>query len=107
MHCGFYSCHQFKRDSHFKLRAAVRKVTDSLAVEAREFEESGTKPSDEFMKKLGDNGLLAANIGPGPWLHGMTFPGGVKGEEFDYFHEVQKRSDCKLSVKLTRKKKHR
>lgn len=59
------------------------------------------------MKKLGDNGLLAANIGPGPWLHGMTFPGGVKGEEFDYFHEVQKRSDCKLSVKLTRKKKHR
>lgn len=63
-------------------------MTDSLAVEAREFEESGTKPSDEFMKKLGDNGLLAANIGPGPWLHGMTFPGGVKGEEFDYFHEV-------------------
>ncbi|EIE88106.1 hypothetical protein G6F46_009656 [Rhizopus delemar] len=89
---GFKS--PYYKDSHFKLRAAVRKVTDSLAVEAREFEESGTKPSDEFMKKLGDNGLLAANIGPGPWLHGMTFPGGVKGEEFDYFHEMIIHEEC-------------
>lgn len=64
-----------------------------MAPEARELEESGSKPPDEFLKKLGDHNLLAANIGPGPWLHGMTFPGGVKGEEFDYFHEVRKQSD--------------
>jgi hypothetical protein len=67
---------------------AVRKIADSLAAEAREFEEQGTRPSDEFMQKLGQHGLLAANIGPGPWLHGMKLPGGVSGEEFDYFHEV-------------------
>lgn len=51
-------------------------------------EDEGVKPTDEFMKKLGDNHLLACNIGPGPWLHGLTLPGGIKGEEFDYFHEV-------------------
>lgn len=26
-------------------------------------------------------------MGPGKHLHGMTLPGGFKGEEFDYFHE--------------------
>ncbi|CAO3700831.1 unnamed protein product [Rhizopus stolonifer] len=83
---GFKS--PYFKESHFKLRAAMRKIVDSLSDEARVFEEEGTKPSDEFMKKLGEHNLLAANIGPGPWLHGMTFPGGVKGEEFDYFHEM-------------------
>ncbi|KAI8877986.1 acyl-CoA dehydrogenase NM domain-like protein [Backusella circina FSU 941] len=83
---GFKS--PYFKESHFKLRLAVRKIADSLAAEAREFEEQGTRPSDEFMQKLGKHGLLAANIGPGPWLHGMTLPGGVSGEEFDYFHEM-------------------
>ncbi|CAO3652770.1 unnamed protein product [Mucor hiemalis] len=83
---GFKS--PYYTDSHFKLRIAVRKICDSLAIEAREFEDAGTKPSDEFMKKMGDNHLLAMNIGPGPHLHGMVLPGGVKGEEFDYFHEM-------------------
>ena len=59
-----------------------------MAVEAREFEDAGTKPSDEFMKKMGENHLLSMNIGPGPHLHGMVLPGGIKGEDFDYFHEV-------------------
>jgi hypothetical protein len=40
------------------------------------------------MQKLGKHHLLAMNIGPGPHLNGMVLPGGVKGEDFDYFHEV-------------------
>jgi alkylation response protein AidB-like acyl-CoA dehydrogenase len=26
-------------------------------------------------------------MGPGKHLHGLTLPGGLKGEDFDYFHE--------------------
>lgn len=78
----------FYSDSHFKFRVAVRKICDSLADEARAFEDAGSKPSDEFMQKLGENHLLSMNIGPGPMLHGLILPSGLKGEDFDYFHEV-------------------
>lgn len=37
---------------------------------------------------LGEEGVLASQIGPGPWLKGLKLPGGIKPEEFDYFHEV-------------------
>lgn len=84
-HVFFY---YFNSESHFKFRLAVRKICDSLAVEAREFEDAGTKPSDEFMRKMGENHLLAMNIGPSQALHGLTLPSGLKGEDFDYFHEV-------------------
>lgn len=50
------------------------------------------------MKKMGEHHLLAMNIGPGPHLHGMVLPGGVKGEEFDYFHEVSIFSVFKIPV---------
>ncbi|KAI7895633.1 acyl-CoA dehydrogenase/oxidase [Mucor mucedo] len=83
---GFKS--PYFNDSHFKFRVAVRKICDSLADEARAFEDAGTKPSDEFMKKLGENHLLSMNIGPGPMLHGLMLPSGLKGEDFDYFHEI-------------------
>ncbi|KAI8972295.1 acyl-CoA dehydrogenase/oxidase [Pilobolus umbonatus] len=83
---GFKS--PYYKESHFKLRIAVRKIVDSLAEEVRAYEDAGSKPTDEFMQTLGKHNLLAANIGPGPWLHGLTFPGGIKGEEFDYFHEM-------------------
>ncbi|KAI9473463.1 MAG: acyl-CoA dehydrogenase/oxidase [Benjaminiella poitrasii] len=83
---GFKS--PYYSESHKKFRIAIRKIVDSLATEAREFEDAGTKPSDEFMQKLGEHHLLSTNIGPGPWLHGLTLPGGVPGEEFDYFHEM-------------------
>jgi hypothetical protein len=85
---NFFFFKKNNSESHFKLRLAVRKICDSLAIEAREFEDAGTKPSDEFMAKMGENHLLAMNIGPGPHLHGMILPGGIKGEDFDYFHEV-------------------
>ena len=30
----------------------------------------------------------AMRMGPGKHLHGLTLPGGLKGEDFDYFHEL-------------------
>ena len=34
------------------------------------------------------NGVLRMRIGPGKHLHGQKLIGGVKGEEFDYFHDL-------------------
>ncbi|KAI9020648.1 acyl-CoA dehydrogenase/oxidase [Phycomyces nitens] len=83
---GFKS--PYYKESHFKFRAAVRTIVDEMAEEARSFEDSEKKPTDEFMQKLGSYNLLSANVGPGPWLHNTILPGGVTGEEFDYFHEL-------------------
>ncbi|KAG0170056.1 hypothetical protein DFQ28_002596 [Apophysomyces sp. BC1034] len=83
---GFKS--PYFKESHFRFRAAVRKIMDELAPEARSFEDSGEKPTDEFMQKLGSHGLLAANVGPGPWLRDYKLPGGVTADEYDYFHEM-------------------
>lgn len=68
----------------------MRKIFDELAPEIRELEEAGGRPSDELQKKFGDYGLLAANIGPGPYLRefNIKLPGGIAPEEYDYFHEV-------------------
>ena len=27
-------------------------------------------------------------MGPGAHLHGLILPGGLRGEDFDYFHEI-------------------
>ena len=37
---------------------------------------------------MGEEGVLASQIGPGPWLKGLKLPGGIKPENFDYFHEM-------------------
>lgn len=80
------------RESHIRFRTAVRKITDELAAEVRQYEITGERPSDELQQKLGTTGLLAANIGPGPHLRefNIKLPGGVTPEEFDYFHEVDR-----------------
>ncbi|KAG0176042.1 hypothetical protein DFQ28_007923 [Apophysomyces sp. BC1034] len=76
------------KESHIRFRAALRKIMDELAPEARSYEDTGEKPSDEFVQKLGSHGILAANVGPGPWLKPFRLPGNVKAEEYDYFHEM-------------------
>jgi alkylation response protein AidB-like acyl-CoA dehydrogenase len=75
-------------ESHFKFRDAVRKILDPMIEEARQYEDSGERPSDEFVQKLGKAGVLACNVGPGPWLNNIELPGGIKAEEYDYFHEL-------------------
>ena len=89
MRCLIY-IYIWYRESHYKFRTAVRVIMDSLAEEAREFEVSGERPSDEFQQKMGSHGLLAANIGPGKFLKefNIQLPGGITAEEYDYFHEM-------------------
>lgn len=37
-------------------------------------------------------------MGPTKLLHGLTLPGDVKGDEFDYFHEWVARRLSRLSI---------
>src|SRR6478735_2183330 len=82
------------RPSHIAFRAALRKFYDEVVVpEAMANEDSGKAPSTELYQKMGAFGIWASRVGPGPWMKmcvdaGLfTLPGGVKPEEFDYFHE--------------------
>lgn len=65
---------------------------DELKPEAQAIDDAGERPPDEFVQKLGSLHLLAANIGPGPWLKGITLPGGIRGEDYDYFQQVSPRN---------------
>ncbi|KAG9664440.1 acyl-CoA dehydrogenase, partial [Aureobasidium melanogenum] len=76
-------------DSHRKFRKGLRKFVDAeLKPEAQEKEADGTYISQEMIDKMAKNNILAMRLGPGQHLHGRTIPGGVKGEDFDYFHDL-------------------
>ena len=76
-------------DSHRKLRKAVREFVDKdIYPEAQEKELDGTYISQELVDKMAANNMLAMRLGPGKHLQGRTLLGGVKGEEFDYFHDM-------------------
>lgn len=76
-------------ETHRNLRKAMRKFVDSeLAPEAQEKEADGTYISQEMIDKMAENGILAMRLGPGEHLHGRKLLGDVKGEEYDYFHDL-------------------
>ncbi|SAM08681.1 hypothetical protein [Absidia glauca] len=85
---GFHS--PYFTESHTKFRTAIRKIYDGIKEEAQQSEEMGKAPSKELYRMLGEEGVLASQIGPGPWMGKVIkkLPGGVKPEEFDFFHEL-------------------
>lgn len=80
----------YYNDSHKKFRLAIRKfLFEEVKPEAERFELNGKQPTDTVYRKMGQFGLLASRIGPGPHLKlAPSLPGGVKPEEFTYFHEM-------------------
>lgn len=57
--------------------------------EAKEKEDDGTQISQDLIDKMAEVNLLACRLGPGKHLRGRTLFGGVvKGEEYDYFHDL-------------------
>lgn len=80
----------YYNDSHRRLRKAVREFTETHIVpEARAKEADGTYISQELIDKMAEVNLLACRLGPGKHLHGRNlFNGAVKGEEYDYFHDL-------------------
>lgn len=84
---------QFKspyyQEKHRKLQKAFRKFVDEyIKPEAQEKELDGTFISQELVDKMAEANVLAMRLGPGKHLHGRTMPGGIKGEDFDYFHDL-------------------
>lgn len=60
------------------------------AEEAQKHETLGKRPSPALAELMGQDGinLNAMRMGPGKHLYGRKLPGGVKPEEFTYFHEL-------------------
>ncbi|KAF1813265.1 acyl-CoA dehydrogenase family protein [Eremomyces bilateralis CBS 781.70] len=80
----------YYNDSHRRLQKVMREFTNlHVYPEAQQKEQDGTYISQELIDKMAANGLLAMRLGPGAHLHGKELMGGaVKGEEFDYFHDM-------------------
>jgi alkylation response protein AidB-like acyl-CoA dehydrogenase/predicted heme/steroid binding protein len=79
----------YYKESHFKMRKAIRKfIHEVVEPDALMKDDSGEVATIEMYEKMGEFGWLASRIGPGPHLQGLNLPGGVKPEEFDYFHEM-------------------
>ena len=98
---GYASPPWFK-ESHRRLQAECRYFFDTyFKAEAQELEKSGERPDPKLLELMGSERweILAMRMGPvrpaisvaaltlqGKHLHGRKLPGGVKPEEFDYFH---------------------
>ncbi|GAA5834742.1 hypothetical protein JCM9279_007095 [Rhodotorula babjevae] len=86
---GFKS--PYYRDSHRSLQKAMREFVDAeVREDAQMHEKDGKRPTVELVQKMGspEMNLNAMRLGPSKLLHGKKLFGGVKPEEFDYFHEM-------------------
>ncbi|KAF1929019.1 acyl-CoA dehydrogenase family protein [Didymella exigua CBS 183.55] len=84
---------QFKspyfKESHRKLRKEMRIfIEKEVRPVAQECEKSGEYIPQELIDKMAANHMLAMRLGPGKHLHGKNLLGVVKGEEFDYLHDL-------------------
>lgn len=79
------------QDGHRKFQKEMRYFFDTYVKdEAAMHELNDKKPTEALVKKMGtpEWHLNAMRLGPGKHLHGLTLPSGLKGEDFDYFHEL-------------------
>lgn len=85
---------QFKspyfKDSHRRLQKAMRLFVDTEVYPvAQECEKTGKHIPQDLIDKMSKKGILHMRLGPGKHLHGVELMDGVvKGEEFDYFHDM-------------------
>ncbi|GAA5911500.1 hypothetical protein JCM6882_000519 [Rhodosporidiobolus microsporus] len=78
----------YYKDSHRALQKTMRQFVDEeVRPDAQLHEKDGKRPTVELIEKMGSMKLNHCRLGPSKLLHGLTLPGGVKGEEYDYFHE--------------------
>lgn len=84
----------FYNDSHRRCLLAARKfVQEELVPIAMESDINGDYPEAELKQRLCTSGMMHTRIGKGPWLQaakdlGISIPGDVAVEEYDYFHEM-------------------
>ncbi len=79
----------FFKDHHRAFQKELRKFVDVvLKPEAQQKERDGTFISQELIEKTRDVNLLHMRLGPGKHLHGKDLFGVLKGEDFDYMHDM-------------------
>jgi alkylation response protein AidB-like acyl-CoA dehydrogenase len=80
----------YYNESHRRLQKALRVFVDQeVTPVAQECENSGNLIPQELIDKMSKKGILHMRLGPGKHLHGVNLmDGAVKGEEFDYFHDL-------------------
>ncbi|EFP82580.2 uncharacterized protein PGTG_08776 [Puccinia graminis f. sp. tritici CRL 75-36-700-3] len=79
----------YYNEGHRAFQKAIRLIVEThIAPEAREHEQTGKRPTQELVDLMAKEHLNAMRLGPGKHLHGLTLPAGLKGENFDYFHEL-------------------
>eukprot|EP00192_Tetraselmis_astigmatica_P012977 CAMPEP_0117672596 /NCGR_PEP_ID=MMETSP0804-20121206/13991_1 /TAXON_ID=1074897 /ORGANISM="Tetraselmis astigmatica, Strain CCMP880" /LENGTH=407 /DNA_ID=CAMNT_0005481213 /DNA_START=11 /DNA_END=1232 /DNA_ORIENTATION=- len=75
-------------ESHKRFRTAVRQFFDKEVMpEVTMWDELGKAPTQELYQKMGAAGILAAGLGRAITSPSRV-PGGVRPEEFDFFHEL-------------------
>ncbi|TKA54290.1 hypothetical protein B0A53_03382 [Rhodotorula sp. CCFEE 5036] len=83
----------YYNDSHRKVRAALRKFTDTyLTPNALAWDQAKQIPPEEY-KRIADAGILAGVAAgstgwPSEYAKGIPVPGGIKPEEWDAFHNL-------------------
>jgi hypothetical protein len=77
-------------ESHRRLQKALRIFTDKYVTPvAQECERTGQHIPQHLIDRMSKAGILHMRLGPGKHLYGVELMGGaVKGEEFDYFHDM-------------------
>jgi len=76
-------------DNHRKFQKKTREFVDKyITPEAQEKEADGTYISQDLIDKMAKEEFIGMRLGPGKHLHGKTLFGMMKGEEFDYFHDM-------------------
>ncbi|KAF2814182.1 acyl-CoA dehydrogenase family protein [Mytilinidion resinicola] len=79
----------YYNDSHRRLQKALRVFVDThVYPEAQARESDGKYISQALVDRMAAENMLRMLLGPGKHLHGKVLPGGVKGEEFDYLHDL-------------------
>lgn len=80
----------YYNESHRRYQRALREFIDvHVEPEARVCERDGKHISQALIDKMAETNLLAARLGPGKHMAGRSlFHGALKGEEFDYFHDM-------------------
>ncbi|KAJ6784676.1 hypothetical protein PWT90_00419 [Aphanocladium album] len=79
----------YYNESHRALQKALRKfVDDKLIPEANDCEATGRYISQEMIDLMAKEGLLHMRLGPGKHMHGVDLLGAIKGDQFDYFHDL-------------------
>ncbi|CAJ1366003.1 unnamed protein product [Effrenium voratum] len=84
----------FYTDSHKRFREGMQSFVDAeLAPIAAARDLKGEYPTRDLQRRLGQSGVMASRMGPGPWLAELSqlqiaLPGNIDPKDVDYFHEA-------------------